>query len=254
MTATRATLTGAPVWIDLMTTDTDRAAEFYGALFGWTAESAGPEYGGYINFSKDGAKVAGCMADQAEGAMGSFWSIYLQTDDAERTVAAAEANGGAVYLAAMDVLALGRMAMVGDPAGSAIGIWQPGEHKGFEAPLAVPGSPGWFELHTRDFARTVRFYEDVFGWDTHVQGDTDEFRYMTLGEGEARAAGIMDASLWSDDAPTGWSIYFQVADVDAALAQITSLGGSITIPAEDTPYGRLAAAVDPTGAPFKLVG
>ncbi len=31
------------------------------------------------------------------------------------------------------------------------------------------------------------------------------------------------------------------------------LGGSVLMPAEDTPYGRLAAAADPTGARFKLV-
>ena len=38
---------GAPCWIDLTTSDVDRAQEFYGTVFGWTFESAGPEYGGY---------------------------------------------------------------------------------------------------------------------------------------------------------------------------------------------------------------
>ncbi len=38
---------GAPIWIDLATSDVARAQEFYGAVFGWTFESAGPpEYGG----------------------------------------------------------------------------------------------------------------------------------------------------------------------------------------------------------------
>ena len=39
----------------------------------------------------------------------------------------------------------------------------------------------------------------------------------------------------------------------ASLAKVVELGGSVTQPAEDTPYGRLAGAVDPTGAPFKLM-
>jgi hypothetical protein len=44
-----------------------------------------------------------------------------------------------------------------------------------------------------------------------------------------------------------------VEDADAALAKITELGGSIVRPAEDTPYGRLAEAADPTGVHFKLI-
>ena len=37
------------------------------------------------------------------------------------------------------------------------------------------------------------------------------------------------------------------ADTDAALARVVDLGGSIVTPAQDTPYGRLATAADPTG-------
>ncbi|MGH3547334.1 MAG: VOC family protein [Pseudonocardiaceae bacterium] len=73
-------------------------------------------------------------------------------------------------------------------------------------------------------------------------------------QGEDWLAGIMDASAFL---PVGvsahWSVYFGIDDTDAALAKIVDLGGSILIAAEDTPYGRLAAAADPTGARFKLV-
>ena len=37
---------GAPIWIDLTTSDLGHAQQFYGAVFGWTFEAAGPEYGG----------------------------------------------------------------------------------------------------------------------------------------------------------------------------------------------------------------
>ena len=49
---------GAPCWIDLLTSDLQRSQEFYRAVFGWTFESAGPEYGGYVNASKNGQPVA----------------------------------------------------------------------------------------------------------------------------------------------------------------------------------------------------
>jgi uncharacterized protein len=64
----------------------------------------------------------------------------------------------------------------------------------------------------------------------------------------------MDATQFlSEDEPASWSVYFQVEDVDAALEQIAELGGKVVRPAEETPYGRLAAATDPTGTRFKLV-
>ena len=56
---------GAPCWIDLNTSDLDRAVPFYGELFGWTAEDAGEDYGHYHQFSKDGALVAGLMRQAA---------------------------------------------------------------------------------------------------------------------------------------------------------------------------------------------
>jgi predicted enzyme related to lactoylglutathione lyase len=244
---------GAPCWVDLFTTDPDKSRAFYGELFGWTSESSGDEFGGYINFSKDGVLVAGGMRNDGEAGMPDVWSVYLASDDAKATVDAAAEKGGHVIVPAMDVGELGTMAVVTDAGQAAIGIWQPGLHKGTGV-LGEPGTPAWFELHTRDFDASVKFYRDVFKWDTHAVSDTPEFRYTTLGEGDGQLAGIMDASSFlPEGVPAHWSIYFGTADADASLATIVELGGSVVQPAEDTPYGRLATAADPTGAQFKLV-
>jgi predicted enzyme related to lactoylglutathione lyase len=126
-------------------------------------------------------------------------------------------------------------------------------HKGFTV-LAEPGAPGWFELHTRNYDASLAFYRNVFGWDTHTMDEGPEFRYTTLGEGDGALAGIMDATgFLPDGVPAHWSIYFAVEDADAALARVVELGGTVVRAAEDTPYGRLAEAADPTGARFKLV-
>jgi predicted enzyme related to lactoylglutathione lyase len=181
------------------------------------------------------------------------WSVYLATEDAKATADAAQAKGAQVIVPPMDVMDLGAMAVFTDPGGAVIGAWQPGQHKGFGV-LAEPGAPSWFELQTRDYEATVDFYRDVFGWDTHVVSDTPEFRYTTLGEGEGQQAGIMDGSAYlPEGVPPHWSIYFGVENTDKAVATIVALGGRITDPAVDTPYGRLAEAADPTGALFKLV-
>ena len=242
---------GSPCWVDLMTSDPDKARSFYGELFGWTSDEPNSEFGGYVNFHKHGTMVAGCMKNEQAG-MPDVWSIYLAVADAKATVDAATANGGGTIVDAMDIGDLGTMAVVTDAGQAAIGMWQPGLHKGFGV-LAEPGAPSWFELHTRDYDASLAFYRTVFGWKTATASDVPEFRYTTLGEGEAALAGIMDASAFlPDGVPAHWSVYFGTADADASLAKVVELGGTVVQPAENTPYGRLATAADPTGALFKL--
>lgn len=244
---------GAPCWVELYTSDPQKCQDFYGQLFGWTAESAGKEYGGYISFSKDGQPVAGGMRNDGSSGSPDVWSVYLATEDARATTEAAAAHGGQVVVPAMEVPQMGSMAVVTDAGQAAIGAWQPGVHKGFTV-LGEPGTPNWFELHTRNYQASVKFYRDVFGWDAHVASDTPEFRYTTLGEGDSALAGIMDATaMLPDGVPANWQVYFGVEDADAALDKIVELGGAVIRPAEDSPFGRLAEAADPTGASFKIV-
>jgi predicted enzyme related to lactoylglutathione lyase len=242
---------GAPCWIDLFTSDPAASKSFYGELFGWTAEDAGEEYGHYINFSKDGVRVAGGMQNHGGGGPDA-WTVYLATADAKATADEAQAAGAQVVVAPMDVGTLGTMEVLIDPSGAAIGAWQPGDFPGFGV-WDEDGTPGWFELHTRDYAAAVSFYERVFGWDTKVMGDTDDFRYTVLRQGEDQLAGIMDATgHLPEGVPAHWAVYFAVADTDAAVARATGLGATVVAPAMDTPYGRLATLTDPTGAGFRL--
>lgn len=243
---------GAPCWIDLFTSDPDRSRAFYGELLGWTSQDTGPEYGGYINFSKDGVQVAGCMRNDGQSGMPDVWSIYLATDNIGAVVDATTANGGQVVVPAMPVMELGSMAVVTDSGGATIGAWQPGLHKGFGV-FGEPGTPFWFELHTRDYDKSLDFYRSVFKWNTQTMGDTPEFRYTVLTVGDEQLAGVMDATgFLPEGVPAHWSVYFQVDDADVALKKAVELGGSVVMPAEDTPYGRLATATDTTGAMFRL--
>jgi uncharacterized protein len=245
---------GAPCWIDLNTSDLDRAVRFYGELFGWTAEDAGEDYGHYHNLSKDGALVGGLMRRQPDDAgHPDFWMTYLSSADAKATAAAAADAGGQVLLEPMAVMELGAMAVLGDSTGGAVGVWQPGRHRGFEVHGEV-GAPVWHELHTRDHAGAVAFYQRVFGWHTSVVSDTDEFRYTTMTEGEEQYAGIMDASAsLPEGTPPFWEVYFGAPDTDAALATVERLGGNVLEPAVETPYGRMAKVADPSGGVFKIV-
>lgn len=245
--------TGAPCWIELYTSDVARARAFYSAVFGWTADEPNDAFGGYFSFRKDDVRVAGCMGVQPGVGTPDVWTIYLQSDDAAKTVELATANGGHAPVSPMPVGDMGTMAFVTDPAGAGVGVWQPNTHPGFGV-LGEPGTPGWFELLTRDYDRSLQFYRDVFQWNTEAV-DTDDFRYTIQKDGDEQLAGVMDATAFTPEgAPARWSVYFSVADADATIATIVELGGSVNSPAEDTPFGRLATVADPTGSEFKLVG
>ncbi|WP_315899841.1 VOC family protein [Arthrobacter alpinus] len=95
----------------------------------------------------------------------------------------------------------------------------------------------------------MKFYQDVFGWNTSVMSDTPEFRYTTLGEGREALAGIMDASVYlPDQVPSNWLVYFQMDDADATIATALTLGATTVNPAEDSLFDRIAGLSDPTGA------
>ncbi|MFD1214122.1 VOC family protein [Arthrobacter sp. GCM10027362] len=244
---------GAPCWIDLMTSDPERAQNFYAELFGWTYETGDEEkYGGYVMAFKNGQPVAGLMKNDGQSGYPDAWNTYLRVEDIESVTDAAASHGGQVFVAPMEVPEQGRMAMLGDPGGAAVGLWQFGGHTGFKI-HDESGAPVWHELHTRDYPATVKFYQDVFGWNTDVMSDTPEFRYTTLGAGDDAAAGIMDASAFlPEGVPSSWQVYFGVDNADATVEKALALGGQLVQAAEDTPFGRMATLTDPTGATFKI--
>jgi len=242
---------GAPTWIDLATSDLDRACAFYGNVFGWTFESSGEEYGGYVNAFRDGRPVAGLMANDPQWGAPDGWTTYLHTADVDATIAAAVDAGATTCVGAMDIPAKGRMAMLTDPAGAAFGLWQPNGHNGFEV-VNENGVPVWHQLSTRDFGSAIDFYVKVFGWQIQVEADTPEFRYSNaIFDGEP-LLGVMDLSIFPEGEASTWTVYLGADDVDKTLALITDNGGAVVRGAEDTPYGRLAAVTDSTGAGFNL--
>lgn len=248
---------GAPIWMDLSTSDLDRAAAFYGALFGWQVErGAQDEFGGYSTAMLGDSRVAGMMpkwSDPEAGEVPDAWSVYFHTKDSAATAAAVSANGGQVVIEPMEVGPFGTMSVFVDPAGAFFGSWQPNEHDGYQI-FGEHGAPAWFELMSLDIDATSAFYPAVFGVtlnDMEMEGPS----YRTFNINGDDHAGMMDAKgLMPEGVPSNWIIYFGVADADAAAAQAVELGGSIAAPLAETPWGRFALLADPMGAHFAIIG
>lgn len=269
-----AVTVGSPVWIDYTAVDFPAQRAFYEALFGWTFEDQGEEYGHYMMIRKDDATVGGAMdaADlppAPEGMPPAVWTVYLKTEDIDRTMELVAEHGGTVVNEPMDVGPLGRMAIVESAGGEALGFWEPGEFPGHDLPL-TPGTSVWFEVMSTDVAADAAFYRNVAGWDVvpmrgdapdddGAAGDVDP---GAAGEGPAYAtnfadedstAGLCDATPWlPEGTPSYWRPYFQVTDMEEAVRVVAEHGGRVVDGPMDSPFGVVASVLDPAGATFQL--
>ena len=108
----------------------------------------------------------------------------------------------------------------------------------------------WHDLMTSDVEAAKAFYADVVGWTFSAQMPD----YIVTEAGGKGMGGIMPKPEHLKAVPPFWSGYIHVADVDAAVAKIKSLGGKIHREPWDVPdVARMAVAADPTGAMFNIM-
>jgi predicted enzyme related to lactoylglutathione lyase len=180
------------------------------------------------------------------------WSMYVTVASADDAAAATAAAGGRVIVPPMDVLDVGRMAVLTDPVGAFFSVWEPRAHKGAGL-VNEAGALCWNELMTTDVDASVTFYGSVFGWtaDTHGEG---EGAYTEFKVNDRAIAGMMlKPAMVPAEVPPNWGVYFAVDDTDAAVARAGELGASLVVPPTDIEPGRFAVLADPTGAVFNVL-
>ncbi|MBP9088686.1 MAG: VOC family protein [Kofleriaceae bacterium] len=255
MAEIKSYLAGTPSWCHVSVPDLEAAKLFYGNLFGWTFENYGPELGDYHNCLLRGVPVAGLtpsMPAKDSTHPPAAWTVFFDTKDTAAGCAAITASGGTLLSPAMDVAALGRMAIAADPTGAVFGLWQANQHIGAKL-INEPGAMTWHEMLSRDVATAVTFYQTVLG-NPVGKMPMPGMDYYTIKAGDQMCAGIMAMPSHMPAAvPSYWSVYFAVADADAACATIKSLGGKVMGEPFDTPFGRAGFAYDPWGANFSFI-
>ena len=107
--------------IEIPADDVERAKRFYAAVAGWDfSEMEGiPDYWLF----RTGEGSGGGLGKRGES-VGNVIRIYINVDKLEPAVAAAEENGGSVTTPPSDVPGQGRYAVIRDPEGSEIGLWE----------------------------------------------------------------------------------------------------------------------------------
>ena len=166
--------------------------------------------------------------------------------------ARAKRLGGTVLMEPFDVLDVGRMAMVQDPTGAVLALWEPRRHAGAGV-VGDAGSMCWNELATTDTARAGAFYGSLLGWSAESR-PMGTFVYTTftvgrrdprrddghrpeLGQGAAALAGVF----------RGARLRRQRRAVPVARRQPAR-------PADRHPgVGRFAVLADPQGAVFAVI-
>jgi len=248
---------GTFCWTDLATTDPDAAKDFYARLFGWTyTDRPGGVAETYVEAAVDGDAVAGLYlqpAQQREGDVPPFWFSYVSVESAERAAERAADLGGSVHAEPADVLEAGRLAIVTDPTGAMVGLWEP---KGSIGARRVndPGCLTANELSTNDVGAAIDFYSELFGWRVQPVDTGDGPPYWLInhdGAAKGQNGGMRELSpeQLEHGVPPSWLSYFTVSSVDATVAATESAGGLVG-PVLDVPAGRIAVLRDPQGAGF----
>ena len=117
------TTPGAFSWSELTTADPAAAAEFYGALFGWTFDAMQMPDGVYRVIKAGDTAVGGIMTTPpAALGMPPMWGCYVTVADVDATAKRCVELGGKVLVGPQDVPGVGRFAVILDKQGAALNV------------------------------------------------------------------------------------------------------------------------------------
>jgi len=254
MTEVKSYKPGTFCWADLATTNPTGAKRFYSELFGWkTQDNPLPGGGAYTLARINGGDIAGLMGMPEKG-IPPHWNSYVAVANVDEATNKATSLGGKILAPPMDVMDLGRMAVIQDPSGAELSLWQAKKHIG-AGRVGEHGALVWNELQTRNVDACGAFYTKLFGWKTETRKGVFVETYTLFNQGAEPRAGMMPMSKQTPaNVPSHWTVYFMVNDCDATAKKVGSLGGKAVMPPTDIPdVGRFSMFFDPEGAFFAVL-
>lgn len=261
---------GAFIWYELMTTDPEGAAAFYGPVVGWKIighsdpQSAADGMDYRMIERSDGGNAGGVLKltqQMCDGGARPCWIGYHHVTDVDAAVRAIEADGGKALMPALDI-EVGRIALVTDPQGVPHYVMTPRPPAGAPADARsdvydrhAEQRVGWNELMSPDLEGAKAFYAKHYHFefnDIMPMGPMGD--YCFIDHGGQQIGAMMQKSA---DMPVGmWNFYIRVpGSIDTATAKVKELGGQVFNGPMEVPGGEwIINGMDPQGAPFSLVG
>jgi predicted enzyme related to lactoylglutathione lyase len=241
---------GKLVWVDLITTDPQKAVQFYSTVFGWQAQYFSDEK--YIEMNRDGRLICSVvlLEDEEAQASDSRWLVSISVDDVDDATQRAVDNGGSVLESPTDLPDRGRYSVISDSQGAVLMLLR-----------ATGGDPvddlilvdewAWAELWTNDTDEAESFYKSLAGYDSLRLPDASGGERILLGsDGKARATIV---SLPWDDVEPNWIPYIPVSNVADTLQRIDDAGGALLVKSDDSDGSpEVAIVVGPTGGVFAI--
>ncbi len=241
-------------WHELATTNPAAAESFYTQVAAWTTRPSQLS-DSYRMIEAGGTPMGGIVAidpSVADRRGEPHWTPYVYVYDVDSTARRSTALGGKVLAGPAEVPGVGGWALIGDPQGANVGIFEPDRPGG--APGAAPkrGEFSWHELATTDYNAAFAFYRAVFDWERTSEFDMGPMgTYLMFGQRGRAYGGMFNHQ--GDATPPRWLSYIGVADVNPASEAVRRLGGSILNGPMEVPNGDwIATARDPQGGSFAL--
>src|SRR5690349_13237692 len=114
------------VWFEYVTQDVQKAKGFFGELFGWTAqEMPKSELGSYSMIASGDRTIGGYLPTPEGAPKEAQWLSHLGVKSAAETAAQVQKLGGKLLKAPAKMGEFGTMAVVADPHGGMLALWQP---------------------------------------------------------------------------------------------------------------------------------
>ncbi len=235
------------VWFEYVSTDAPKAQGFYGELFGWGTKKVPLSGMEYTMIAQGDATIGGYLPTPEGVSKQATWLSHLRVDDAKAAAQKVKALGGKILMDAEKLGSVGTKAVVADPHGGVLALWQPTDPNETSTPAAT-GRFCWNELTSKDPAASVAFYQALGGFSTDSMDMGPEMgAYHLLKTGDTMIAGIMKAPM--AEAPHAWTPYVQVTSADQTADKAKRLGAHLIVPPTDIPnVGRFAIFADPQGA------
>lgn len=117
---------GEIIWNDLLSREPIQAGEFYCSAFGWEifTMDMGPQ-GTYYLLRRGETNEAGILLKPEEAEGSSSWLPYVAVEDLNLSCVEAAHHGGAIHLPPTDLHGAGQFAVIGDPTGGVLALFQP---------------------------------------------------------------------------------------------------------------------------------